>query len=52
MAIKGEDMVCQLDMNKVGRTGWIDVKAEDSIDIIDGYKGGGYSVSIQHELGG
>ena len=22
------------------------------IDIIDGYKGGGYGVSAQHELGG
>ena len=22
------------------------------IDIIDGYKGGGYGVSTQHELGG
>ena len=28
------------------------VKAEDIIDIIDGYKGGGYGVSTQHELGG
>ena len=39
MATKGEDMVCQLNMNKVGRTGGIDVKAEDITDIIDGYKG-------------
>ena len=45
-------MVCQLNMNQVGRTGGIDVKAEDIIDIIDGYKGGGYGVSTQHELGG
>ena len=52
MATKGEDMVCQLNMNQVGRTGGIDVKAEDILDIIDGYKGGGYGVSTQHELGG
>ena len=52
MATKGEDMVCQLNMNKVGKTGWIDVKAEDILDIIDGYKGGGYGVSTQHEQGG
>ena len=36
----------------MGRTGGIDVKAENIIDIIDGYKGGGYGVSTQHELGG
>ena len=36
----------------MGRTGGIDVKAEDIIDVIDGYKGEGYGVSIQHELGG
>ena len=36
----------------MGRTGGINVKAEDIIDIIDGYKGGGYGVSTQHELGG
>ena len=52
MATKGEDMVCQLNMNQVGRTGRIDVKADDIIDIIDGYKGRGYGVSTQHELGG
>ena len=40
MDTKGEDMVCQLKMNYVGRTGGIDVKAEDIIDIIDGYKEG------------
>ena len=51
MATKGEDMVCQLNMNQVGRTGGIYVKAEDILDIIDGYKGGGYGVSTQHELG-
>ena len=44
-------MMSQFDMNQVGRTGKIDVKAEDIIDIIDGYKGGGYGVSTQHELG-
>ena len=52
MATKGEDMVCQLNMNQVGRTGGIDVKAEDIIDIIDGYKGGGSGMSTGHELGG
>ena len=52
MDTKGKDMVCQLNMNQVGRTEGIDVKAEDIIDIIDGYKGGGYGVSTQHELGG
>ena len=46
MATKGEDMVCQLNMNQVGRMGRIDVKADDIIDIIDGYKGRGYDVSI------
>ena len=51
MATKGEDMVCQLNMNQVGRTGGIYVKAEDILDIIDGYKGGDYGVSTQHELG-
>ena len=30
----------------------IDVQAEDIIDIIDGYKGKGYAVSTQNELGG
>ena len=44
-------MVCQLNMNQVGRTGGIDVKEEDILDIIDGYKGGGYGVSTQQELG-
>ena len=39
-------------INEDLRRGDIDVKAEDIIDIIDGYKGGGYSVSTQHELGG
>ena len=36
-------------INEDLRSGGIDVKAED---IIDGYKGGGYGVSTQHELGG
>ena len=36
----------------MGRTGGIDVKAEDIIDIVDGYKGGGYNLLTQHELGG
>ena len=36
----------------MGRTGGIDVKAEDITDIIDGYKGGGYGVSTRHKLGG
>ena len=49
MSTEGEDMVCQLNMNQVGRTGGIDVKAEDIIDIIDGYKGGGSGVSTRHE---
>ena len=34
-------MVCQLNLNQVGRTGGIDVKAENIIDIIGGYKGEG-----------
>ena len=38
-------------INEDLRRGGIDVKAEDIIDIIDGYKGGGYGVSTQHELG-
>ncbi|CAH3107206.1 unnamed protein product [Porites lobata] len=37
-------------INEDLRSGGIDVKAEDIIDIIDGYKGGGYGVSTQHEL--
>ena len=45
-------MVCQLDMNQVGRTGGIDVRAEDIIDIIHRYKEEGYGVSTEHELGG
>ena len=34
------------------RRGGIDVRAEDIIDIIDCYEGGGYGVSTRHELGG
>ena len=45
-------MVCQLNMNQVGRTGRIDVRAKDIIDIIDSYEGGGYGMLTQHELGG
>ena len=45
-------MVCQLNMNQVGRNGGIDVKAEDIIDVIDGYKGGGYGLSTQRKQGG
>ncbi|XP_073256234.1 uncharacterized protein [Porites lutea] len=37
-------------INEDLRSGGIDVKAEDIIDIIDGYKGGGYGVSTEHEL--
>ncbi|CAH3184217.1 unnamed protein product, partial [Porites lobata] len=37
-------------INEDLRRGGIDVKAEDIIDIVDGYKGGGYGVSTQHEL--
>ena len=33
-------------------SGGIDVRVGDTIDIIDGYKGGGYGVSAQHELSG
>ena len=38
-------------INEDLRSGRIDVRAEDTIDI-DGYKGGGYGVSAQHELSG
>ena len=38
-------------INEDLRRGGTEVRAEDNIDIIDGYKGGGYGVSIQHELG-
>ena len=39
-------------INEDLRIGGIDVKADDILDIIDGYKGEGYGVSTQHELGG
>ena len=39
-------------INEDLRSGGIDVRAEDIIGIIDGYKGGRYGVSAQHELGG
>ena len=52
MATKREDMVCQLNVNSVDRTGGIDVKVEDIIDITDGYKGRGSGMSTRHELGG
>ena len=39
-------------INEDVTTGGTDVRAEDIIDIIDGYKGGGYGVSAQQELGG
>ena len=31
--------------------GGLDVQAEDIIDIIEGYKGKGYAISSQEELG-
>ena len=39
-------------INEDLRIGGIDVKADDILDIIDGYEGEGYGVSTQHELGG
>ena len=39
-------------INEDLRNWGIDVRAEDIIDIIDGYKGGGYGVSTQQQLGG
>ena len=44
-------MVCPLNNNQVGRTRGNNVKAKYIIDIIDGYKGGGYGVLTQHKLG-
>ena len=38
-------------INEDLQTGGLDVQAEDIIDIIDGYKGLGYGVSTQDELG-
>ncbi|KAL9964263.1 hypothetical protein ACROYT_G027880 [Oculina patagonica] len=37
-------------INEDLRTGGLDVKAEDIIDIIDGYKGKGYAISSHEEL--
>ena len=31
--------------------GELDVQAEDIIDVIEGYKGKGYAISSQEELG-
>ena len=39
-------------INEDLKTGGLDVQAEDIIDIIDGYKGRGYALSTQEELGG
>ena len=38
-------------INEDLKTGGLDVRAEDIIDIIDGHKGRGYSLSTQDELG-
>ena len=38
-------------INEDLRTGGLDVRAEDIVDIIDGYKGLGYGLSTQDELG-
>ena len=48
-------LTVQLFYNKINedaRRGGIDVKAEDIIDIIDGYKGAGCGVSTRHKPGG
>lgn len=37
-------------INEDLQAGGLDVKAEEIIDIIDGYKGQGYGLSAQHEL--
>ena len=39
-------------INEDLQMGGLDVQAEDIIDIIDGYKGKGYAISSQEELGG
>ena len=39
-------------INEDLQAGGLDVQAEEIIDIIDGYKGQGYGLSTQHELGG
>ena len=38
-------------INEDLRMGGLDVQAEDIIDIIEGYKGKGYAISSQEELG-
>ena len=38
-------------INEDLRMGGLDVQAEDIIDITEGYKGKGYAVSTQEELG-
>jgi len=38
-------------INEHLRMGGLDVQAEDIIDIIEGYKGKGYAISSQEELG-
>lgn len=39
-------------INEDLQAGGLDVQAEEIIDIIDGYKGQGYGLSTQQELGG
>ena len=39
-------------INEDLNTGGLDVKAEDIIDVINGYHGKGYGISSQEELGG
>ena len=38
-------------VNKHIKDGGLDVRAEDIIDVIDGYQAEGYGVSTQHDLG-
>ena len=38
-------------INEDLRMGGLDIQAEDIIDIIEGYKGKGYAISSQEELG-
>ena len=45
-------LILKIKSMKTVELGGYDVKAEEIIDIIDGYKWGGYGVSTQHELGG
>ena len=39
-------------INEELKTAGLDVKAEDIIDVINGYHGKGYGISSQEELGG